>query len=81
MKVFVLDLFCCRRRCLYLSPSISHWFVLCRELFLFGLCVCVFGQGALGFVILSLFQEEEKNLMRKKAILKRNLVCTLGYRE
>jgi hypothetical protein len=30
---------------------------------------------------LSLFQEEEKNLMRKKAILKRNLVCTLGYRE
>lgn len=27
------------------------------------------------------FEEEEKYLMRKKAILKRNLVCTLGYRE
>jgi hypothetical protein len=31
--------------------------------FLFGLCVCVcFWQGALGFVILSLFEEEEENI-------------------
>jgi len=62
VKVFVLDC-CCRHCCLYLSPSISHWFVLCRELFLFGLCVCVFfWQGALGFVILSLFEEDEENI-------------------
>jgi len=27
------------------------------------------------------FEEEEKYLVRKKAILKRNLICTLGYRE
>jgi hypothetical protein len=73
---FLCSIYCCRRCCLYLSPSISHWFVLCRELFFFffsfrSFCVCVcvcFWQGALGFVILSLFEEEEENIWRGREV-------------